>query len=38
MQGLQAGDVITEFGSVRESTFSSLQDIARVTQHSQGVK
>ena len=31
------GDVITEFGSVSHTTFSSLQDIGTVVQHSQGV-
>ena len=37
LQGVKAGDIIMEFGSVTEQTFQGLQDIGTVVQHSRGV-
>lgn len=36
-QGLQVDDEIVEFGSVNVHNFKSLQNIAAVVQHSEGV-
>lgn len=37
VQGLQVDDEIVEFGSVNVNNFQSLQNIATVVQHSEGV-
>jgi len=37
VQGLQVDDEIVEFGSVNVHNFKSLQNIATVVQHSEGV-
>lgn len=37
-QGLMVDDVILEFGSIKKTNFSSLQDILSLVGHSQGVR